>query len=207
VGQSALRWDGNVDTQLWFNATRVSVGTVPAGSTWAKNPIPRGPWGWRRSGPAFEPVCEESEACRNAHDEPPPRTDSPCRCSGDSTMPFNLEIVDVIRVPDLPPGAYVLGWRWDCEESDQVGARRVGRTCRLDDGSMRSGKTRNPLMGEGGGAFYICACCHPIAVASADWLLVLVLQLILATPRASRRCGRRAVTSPLRPRGACKPAY
>ena len=38
VGPSFLRWDGDPRTQLAFNATRVSVGTRPAGSTWQKNP-------------------------------------------------------------------------------------------------------------------------------------------------------------------------
>ena len=32
-----------------------------------------------------------------------------------------LEIVDRVLIPaDLPAGEYVLGWRWDCEESNQV---------------------------------------------------------------------------------------
>ena len=29
-------------------------------------------------------------------------------------------VVNVRQVPHLPPGDYVLGWRWDCEESTQV---------------------------------------------------------------------------------------
>ena len=30
-------------------------------------------------------------------------------------------ILDTLVVPaDLSPGEYVLGWRWDCEESTQV---------------------------------------------------------------------------------------
>eukprot|EP00041_Stephanoeca_diplocostata_P039847 m.1638000 g.1638000 ORF g.1638000 m.1638000 type:complete len:400 (-) comp26550_c0_seq1:266-1465(-) len=123
VGPSALRWDNDRDGQLLFNATRVSVGTIPKGSTWSKNPIPRGPWGWQRSGPSFEPVCDESDECKTMHYNTPPHGESPCRCSGDGALPFNLEIVDTVRIPhDLPPGPYVLGWRWDCEESDQVWA-------------------------------------------------------------------------------------
>ena len=32
-----------------------------------------------------------------------------------------LEIVDMVRVPaGTPAGEYVLGWRWDCEESNQI---------------------------------------------------------------------------------------
>lgn len=49
-----------------------------------------------------------------------------CRCSGHSNggplLP-NLEMVDRLRIPaTLRPGPYVLQWRWDCEESDQVWA-------------------------------------------------------------------------------------
>ena len=30
--------------------------------------------------------------------------------------PYNMEIVDDVIIPqELPPGEYVLGFRWDCE--------------------------------------------------------------------------------------------
>ena len=45
---------------------------------------------------------------------------SKCKCSG-MWGPFNVEIVDTVALPaDLPSGEYVLGWRWDCEESNQI---------------------------------------------------------------------------------------
>lgn len=35
--------------------------------------------------------------------------------------PYNLEIVDKVVVPkDLPPGRWVLNWRMDQEESNQI---------------------------------------------------------------------------------------
>jgi len=35
--------------------------------------------------------------------------------------PDNLEVVDAVRVPaSLAAGAYVVQWRWDCEESSQI---------------------------------------------------------------------------------------
>ena len=48
----------------------------------------------------------------------------PCECSGWGVGDlFRLEIVDKLKVPpNLAPGEYVLGWRWDCEESTQVWA-------------------------------------------------------------------------------------
>jgi hypothetical protein len=35
--------------------------------------------------------------------------------------PSELSIVDTVRLPaDLAAGHYILGWRWDCEETAQV---------------------------------------------------------------------------------------
>ncbi len=33
---------------------------------------------------------------------------------------FNFEMVDVVKVPDVPPGEYSLSWRWDAEQTPQV---------------------------------------------------------------------------------------
>jgi hypothetical protein len=137
VGLSALRWDGNKSSQLTFNTTErgweTNQGTVPAGSSWRKVPIPTGIWG--REGPQFQPVCEESAACLHAargmgldlHTAP-----GICRCSGYSNagplLP-NLEVVDQVRVPStLKPGPYVVQWRWDCEESDRKWSSRRDKT-------------------------------------------------------------------------------
>ena len=40
-------------------------------------------------------------------------------CAGN--LPYFVSIVDALRVPaGTPPGAYVLGFRWDAEETAQV---------------------------------------------------------------------------------------
>ena len=97
---------------LYINATLVSHGTSPPGSTWAMNPLP-----YSNSAQApttatgtFEPPCPETVD----------RTRSDTgRCSGRD--PFNTLIVDALRVPaGLAPGAYVLSLRWDCEKSAQI---------------------------------------------------------------------------------------
>jgi len=120
VGSGILRWGGDKSTQLEFNATRVTTGTVPKGSMWAKSPIPRGADQWEQEGPAYLPVCQESEDCTNL------KKKESCRCSGSVNSRLlvpNLEIVDTLHIPaDLVPGQYVLQWRWDCEETDQVWA-------------------------------------------------------------------------------------
>ena len=128
VGDSALRWGGDKAAQLAFDAKargwETRVGTTPAGSTWRKNPIPSGLW--QREGPAFAPVCDESEDCIRGFSHGLGAPQGTCKCSGYSNngplLP-NLEVVDEVMIPaDLAPGDYVLQWRWDCEESDQIWA-------------------------------------------------------------------------------------
>jgi len=117
-----------------------SVGSEPnpVGYSWAMNPIPRihfdssssgQPAGWSgcqkpASGAkciAFPPRCHGDtgwspiNTTAGTHVAP---TDVAGRCSGDAT---HLTIVDQLELPaELPPGDYVLGWRWDCEETAQV---------------------------------------------------------------------------------------
>merc|ERR1711907_60973 len=104
-----------------FTGTYVSQGTKPHGSKWAMNPIPdfgsdpnRGP----HPAVSFQPRCPESEAClKGDHGS---AMDNPCQCSGE-WGPYDLEIVDRVQLPsNLAAGEWVLGWRWDCEESNQV---------------------------------------------------------------------------------------
>lgn len=34
---------------------------------------------------------------------------------------FHFSIIDLVQIPaDLPPGDYVLGFRWDCEQTPQI---------------------------------------------------------------------------------------
>merc|ERR1712190_661506 len=41
--------------------------------------------------------------------------------SGFGKSIFRFSVVDQVMVPaDLEPGEYLLSWRWDCEQSDQV---------------------------------------------------------------------------------------
>ena len=62
------------------------------------------------------PRCAEVPGCAATHGGKTPA----CRCSGE-WGPFNLEIIDRVQLPaTLLPGKYVLSWRWDCEESNQV---------------------------------------------------------------------------------------
>jgi hypothetical protein len=128
VSNSSLRWDGNRSSQLSFDPAALGweargAGIVtPPNSVWRKNPIARGAWEWPVSGPSFPPLCEESTACRSPQRSRQAR-EGECRCSGTSTSTLllpNLEVVDSVRVPTVPPGHYVVQWRWDAERSDQI---------------------------------------------------------------------------------------
>lgn len=113
-GAQKFRWSYNGTQERVVGGTFVSEGTLPKGSMWAKNPIPS-----NETGPGmFAPSCEEVADCDPSIDN------SKCLCSGPSDPGFGtLEIVDQLEVPaELPAGEYVLGFRWDCEESNQVWA-------------------------------------------------------------------------------------
>lgn len=134
-----LEFDQAAGTSLvWNNGTRlpiknvfVNTGTWPRGSTWARNPIPRvnddnrgehdpsscpGP-----SSKGHTAGCQQFPApCPQDNGRLPWSTDGSGQgaCSGDWTAGL---IVDRVKIPaTLPPGDYVLGWRWDCEETAQI---------------------------------------------------------------------------------------
>jgi len=113
VGQQGLRWRGgkvNGGQEIFFNGTYTKTGTTPSGSMWAKNPVPRNDM--HQTGIGFAPPCAafgmEVGMCSGMKD-------------GQGGAEPTLEIVDRVLIPeDILPGEYVLGWRWDCEESNQI---------------------------------------------------------------------------------------
>jgi len=106
VGRQQLRWGGVGGRTLDFDGTYLAGNTTsPAGSMWAKNPIPR--TDSHQVGRTFAPHCAETATQK-------------CSGGGETGLE-NLEIVDQIFIPeDTPAGDFVLGWRWDCEESNQI---------------------------------------------------------------------------------------
>lgn len=135
-----LEFDRTKQQLRWNNGTRLSIpgvwvdnGTNPIGSTWARNPIPRIDFGngggsdengscrGRSRGPNcvnFEPPCPDSWLDVNKTDSGATPSEVQGECSGDWTDGI---IVDEVIVPlDITPGAWVVGWRWDCEETTQI---------------------------------------------------------------------------------------
>eukprot|EP01065_Artemidia_motanka_P022789 TRINITY_DN269_c0_g1_i1.p1 TRINITY_DN269_c0_g1~~TRINITY_DN269_c0_g1_i1.p1 ORF type:complete len:428 (+),score=110.04 TRINITY_DN269_c0_g1_i1:96-1379(+) len=114
-----LRW--NNGEELVINATRVAEGTTPAGSTWSMVPLPactgvNGGFLDGCVGPQFPPPPGCNETCWGYERCPAPVVKGkPCHTK---EIP---RIVDKVRVPkDLAAGEYVVGWRWDCEQTPQI---------------------------------------------------------------------------------------
>lgn len=98
-------------TMLNLTSTFVTDGTLPVGGTWQMLPIPmtRGGPRLRDLGYRFDPPC---------YDPTPPEALGQGICSGEWIT--NITMYDYLIVPEVPPGEYVLGFRWDCESSAQV---------------------------------------------------------------------------------------
>lgn len=130
--------NGSVLKMPRFEIPRVLVrrGTHPAGSEWARNPIPS-------CLVCDQAMCDKHDlACAQACSGdglvacPPSMTQFPEPLPGlNGFVPtwgnnikkkldwgsFPFSIVDQVAVPDdLPKGDYLLSWRWDCEQSSQV---------------------------------------------------------------------------------------
>lgn len=122
-----LRFAGDVQTLVLGNgssvtiaATRVSQGTTPEGSMWTMNPVPA-------CGDAIPGIYDPN--CVSPQFSPPPGCDETCWGDSDETIRDSFRhavlptIVDHLQIPSsIAPGDYVLGWRWDCEQTPQVWA-------------------------------------------------------------------------------------
>jgi hypothetical protein len=129
----------DINNRTEIPAVDVSEGTVPQGSTWRRNPIPAcgdsflgGACDARRflSSPlechssAFEPPAPGAYGFGGATctlEERDLKAYPKCRCTLEQfkEKTFDFSIVDQVRVPTTP-GEYVLGWRWDSEQTNQV---------------------------------------------------------------------------------------
>lgn len=121
-------------------AVMLSKGTIPAGSTWKMNPVPEccpgasdtapgaceargytcGSYQTTGSGPkcGSHQCGDDSGMGKSVPAFPWPTKDPSAPPTG---VAPKFAIVDQLRIPaSIKPGHYVLGWRWDCEETAQV---------------------------------------------------------------------------------------
>jgi len=68
-----------------------------------------------------EPAPAEFPTCANGKDG-----EGCCHTSA------YMAVIDQVRVPNVPPGDYVLRWRWDCEMSPQIWANCADVTIKAD---------------------------------------------------------------------------
>ena len=129
-------------TMLPIGGTYVKEGTYPAGSSWARNPLPPRCLGEAcyTGRPCVPCPGTPSSDCTSCDNTPEPSFEPPCNegdmpglCSGNQGGPVNVtaahyypgvspvSIIDVLAIPAaLTPGKYILGWRLDCEATAQV---------------------------------------------------------------------------------------
>jgi hypothetical protein len=135
-------------------AVRVSKGVLPEGSTWTRNPIPScndiprmGGHNHACAGPMFEPPAPGiygfgPGACASGV--------APCTLQEMASRAMSFGIVDLVKVPDVPPGDYILSFRWDCEQLPQVWSNCADVKIKVE------GTPTKPFSPFGG-----CeACCH-----------------------------------------------
>jgi len=120
--------DGSVPP-FEVNATSLSTGTLPAGSTWRRNPIPGcncdvgggcvvGGSGYSKAyANAPDPLA--TDVCPTGTMFPAPFKNAAGLVGYLVSNPVLYSIVDRVEVPSTE-GDYVLQWRWDCEETNQV---------------------------------------------------------------------------------------
>lgn len=133
-----IQWGPNKSTRKTIPAVYTTNGTYPAGSMWARGPIPtcagaNGGYIYNVSEQRSAIICEpypwvaENLALQGTQFPPPlpglygwgtDYTDLVTHKPG-HYMPYF--IIDRLQVPTaLPNGDYVLSWRWDCEQGGQV---------------------------------------------------------------------------------------
>lgn len=116
-----MRFAGDTSVLEHVNGTRttiplvkVSEGTTPEGSEWARNPIPSCATGGSPAGHGFSETCTVMQ-----FPEPIPGVHGFGYTVNGPLHSYN--IVDQLVVPDdLPDGDYLVSWRWDCEQTTQI---------------------------------------------------------------------------------------
>ena len=109
-------------SRLEINGLYLTTSTFPPNSMWALNPLPFPGKG------SFSPPCEGKDNRTNATDpiwswgnqsgQAPAWEARSALCEG--TFPFGVNVIHELLVPDVPPGDYVLGFRYDSENTAQV---------------------------------------------------------------------------------------
>jgi len=122
VGNSSwIQWGANPKNRTEIPALRTTKGTTPAGSQWTRNPIPACDTSGGGVFTDTSNACSVSGGYQFKPATPRAAGFGTYFQMGDENAYLTFSIVDKIQIPsDLTPGKYVLGFRWDCEQTYQV---------------------------------------------------------------------------------------
>merc|ERR1719469_1863696 len=129
--KTPLKFAGETQWLQHINGTRVEIpmvklseGTYPEGSEWARLPFPEC---------EAKPCTDSPQACQKHHGmkdicdklaypEPIPNVHGFGHSNDTQIMDgfHDYSVVDKVVIPDLPEGDYLLSWRGDCEETTQI---------------------------------------------------------------------------------------
>jgi hypothetical protein len=130
-GTHTIRYNDGSKKDFEINATQITDGVTPKGSTWRRNPIPgcncdignKCMMGGKGFSAAYENAPEplSSKVCPTGTMFPALFEDGAGDVGVLTGHPLHYSIVDKVAVPTAE-GEYVLSWRWDCEQTNQVSA-------------------------------------------------------------------------------------
>ena len=118
-----IRYNDGSAPDFAINATDLSTGVLPVGSTWRRNPIPAcncDVGGCKEGGKGYNKPYSHSpdpisaDVCPTGTMYPAPFKNAAGLVGYLTNKPLHYSIVDQVKVPSTP-GEYVLSWRWDCE--------------------------------------------------------------------------------------------
>lgn len=109
-----VQYGADTSTRKGFPALRTKTGTFPAGSQWTRNPIPACK-GYGGGAPAA------GGRCTGPQFTPPLPGLYGFGLPGVGESAFTFSVIDKLQLPaSIKPGAYVLSFRYDCEQTSQV---------------------------------------------------------------------------------------
>lgn len=118
-----VQWHGDKNNRTEFTPLRTTVGTFPAGSQWSRQAIPACQTWVPGGGGVLQYHCPQGKA---QFDPPAPGVFGFWGVHNSGSVPLGwgrihtVSIVDKFTVPDVPPGDYVLAFRYDAEQTPQV---------------------------------------------------------------------------------------
>merc|ERR1712216_977804 len=83
-----------------------------------------GGFGGGSCGGCNQPHGNNPSFCKKDGPHGPTGQDGPSNCTAAQIAAhyFEFSVVDKVRIPKVPPGEYVVSFRWDCEQTPQIWA-------------------------------------------------------------------------------------